>query len=610
VSDSQYPPISDYALLSDCHSGALVSKDGSIDWCAFHRFEARPVFARILDWGKGGFFRVAPADEYEVTRQYLLNTNVLETRFKTSNGVITVTDCLVVRVEEGHPDHRLIRRVQCHEGEVPVKVKFEPRFDYGLTEPRVEVLGEDLAIAYGGPDALVLQTELPIGTADVSACDAARTLKEGDDALVALTWQLPQELEPERLPRERILGELEGTIGYWQAWTERCTYHGPYRDEVVRSALVLKGLTNSPTGAIVAAATTSLPEDIGGERNWDYRYSWLRDSALTLNALFSLGYTEEAHGYMTWLKRTTAGTAKALQIMYGAGGERFLPEIELGHLEGYRGSRPVRIGNAAAAQFQLDVFGELLDAAWHYRRNGGEIDDVFWDFLSRVGGAVLDRWQEPDQGIWEIRGEPRHFFYSKVMAWVALDRLLKLADLDERQGDLEGWSKGRDEIRELVERDGVDPETNAFLQSFGDGGKLDASNLMIPIVGFVDFDDPRAKATANGIADDLSAKGFVYRYVTDGMDGLSGDEATFAICSFWLVECLARAGEIDRARELFERLISFCNDLGLLAEEIDPHSGEIVGNFPQAFSHLGLIQAACALDMAETSSSRTQEASR
>ena len=349
MSDSPYPPISDYALLSDCHSGALVSKDGSIDWCAFHRFEARPVFARILDWGKGGFFRVAPADDYEVTRQYVPNTNVLETRFETSSGVVTVTDCLVVRVEEGHPDHRLVRRVQCLQGEVPVKVKFEPRFDYGLTEPRVEVEDEELAIAYGGPDALILQTELPIGTAEISACDAARTLKEGDDALIALTWQLPQELEPAKLPRERILGELEGTIGYWQAWTERCTYQGPYRDEVVRSALVLKGLTNSPTGAIVAAPTTSLPEEIGGERNWDYRYSWLRDSALTLNALFALGYTDEAHGYMTWLKRTTAGSATSLQIMYGAGGERFLPEVELDHLEGYRGSRPVRVGNDAAS---------------------------------------------------------------------------------------------------------------------------------------------------------------------------------------------------------------------------------------------------------------------
>ncbi len=304
---------------------------------------------------------------------------------------------------------------------------------------------------------------------------------------------------------------------------------------------------------------------------------------------------------MAWLKRTTAGRARELQIMYGVGGERLLPEVELDWLEGYRGSRPVRIGNGAYRQFQLDVFGELLDTAWLYRRHGGEIDDVFWDFLSRVGGAVLERWRDPDQGIWEIRGKPRHFVYSKVMAWVALDRVIRLAELDGREGDLDTWRAAREEIRALIEREGVDPATSAFQQSFGDGGKLDASNLMIPIVGFVAHDDNRARATFERIADELSADGFVYRYVTDGVDGLSGDEATFAICSFWLVECLARAGERERGRELFERLLGFCNDVGLLAEEIDPHSGDLIGNFPQAFSHLGLIQAAIALDMPEMS---------
>jgi alpha,alpha-trehalase len=596
-----YPPISDYALLSDCHSGALVSKDGSIDWCTFHRFEARPVFARLLDWGKGGFFRIAPRDEYQVSRRYLPGTNVIETRFQTDGGVLVLTDCFAVRQDEGHPEHRLIRHVRCEQGEVAVKAKFEPRFDYGLTEPRVETLDTDLVIAYGGPDALVLQSELPVGTAELSACALARTMNNGEDAYLVLTWQLPHELDPHRLPREQIEAELQGTIRFWEEWAARCTYDGPYREQVLRSALVLKALTNAPTGAIVAAATTSLPEEIGGLRNWDYRFSWLRDSALTLNALFAIGSADEAHAYMGWLRRTTAGRARALQIMYGVGGERLLPEVELDHLEGYRGSRPVRIGNAAASQFQLDVFGELLDTAWLYRQYGGEIDDVFWEFLSRVGGAVMDRWAEPDQGIWEIRGEPRHFVYSKVMAWVALDRLLKLAEADGREGDLDGWRATRDEIRKLVLERGVDPETGAFTQSFEDGGKLDASNLMIPIVGFVEHDDPSARATVERIADELSSDGFVYRYVTDGVDGLSGDEATFAICSFWLVECLARAGKADRARELYERLLSFCNDLGLLGEEIDPHSGEMLGNFPQAFSHLGIILAAIALDMPERS---------
>ena len=599
-----YPPISDYALLSDCHSGALVSRDGSIDWCAFHRFEARPVFARLLDWKKGGFFRVAPTEDCEATRRYIPNTNVLQTTFQTSKGLVRLTDGLVVRVEEGHPDHRLIRRVQCESGQVEVKLRFEPRFDYGLTEPRIELLEENLAIAYGGPDALVLQTELAIGEAEMSTCEATQALKPGDDALIALTWCLPQELKAETLPREQILGELDGTIGYWQAWAERCGYKGPYRDEVLRSGLVLKGLTNSPTGAIVAAATTSLPEEIGGERNWDYRYSWLRDSALTINALFMLGYTEEARDYVTWLKRTTAGSPKELQIMYGAGGERFLPEVELDHLDGYRGSRPVRVGNGAAKQFQLDVYGEMLDAAWHFRRNGGEIDDVFWDFLCRVGDAVLEQWEQPDSGIWEIRGELRHFVSSKVMAWVALDRLGRIADVDDRDGDVKGWKKGCKAIRRAVDEQGVDPESKAFLQYYGDGGRADAANLLIPIVGFVDFDDPRAKATIELVARELAADGFVCRYVTDGMDGVGGHEGAFLICSFWLVECLARGGEEDRARELFERLVSHCNDVGLLAEEVDPSSGELLGNFPQAFSHLGLIQAAIALDMPE---SLTQE---
>ena len=599
-----YPPISDYALLSDCHSGALVSKDGSIDWCTFHRFEARPVFGRILDWAKAGFFRIAPLDdEYEVTRRYLPSTNVLETTFRTPSGTLVVTDFFVYRVDSGHPDHQLIRIARCEEGEVAVKVKFVPRYDYGLTTPRLETLADDLVIAYGGADALVLQSELPFGHAELSATEGNRTLRAGEEAFVVLTYQLPHELQPQRLTREDVHSKLDATCSNWSAWAERCTYDGPYRDQVVRSALVLKGLTNAPTGAIVAAATTSLPEEVGGERNWDYRFSWLRDSALTLNALFALGFDEEARAYVDWLKRTTAGRASELQIMYGVGGERLLPEVELDWLEGYRGSKPVRIGNGAYSQFQLDVFGELLDTVWIYRHHGGEIDDVFWEFLGRVAGAVIDRWREPDQGIWEIRGEPRHFTYSKVMAWVALDRVVRIAELDGREGTLDQWRANRDELRELIEREGVDTETGAFTQSFDDDGKLDASNLMIPIVGFVEHTDPRARATFERTISDLSADGFVYRYVTDGVDGLSGDEATFAICSFWLVECLARAGELERARELFERLLGFCNDVGLLAEEIDPHSGELIGNFPQAFSHLGLIQAAIALDLPEESMS-------
>jgi GH15 family glucan-1,4-alpha-glucosidase len=531
---------------------------------------------------------------------------VLETTFTTRSGTLVLTDFFAFResgVGEAHPDHRLLRIARCTAGEVAVKVKLVPRFDYGLTTPRLDTLADDLVVVYGGADALVLQSELPFGHAERSATEGNRVLRAGEEAFVVLTYQLPHELDPQRLTRDEVHAKLEETSSAWGTWAERCTYDGPYREHVLRSALVLKALTNGPTGSIVAAATTSLPEEIGGEPNWDYRFCWLRDSALTLNALFALGYTDEAHAYMAWLQRTTAGRAHELQIMYGVGGERLLPEVELDWLEGYRGSRPVRIGNGAYSQFQLDVFGELLDTVWVYRQHGGGIDDGFWDFLGRVAGAVIDRWREPDQGIWEIRGEPRHFTYSKVMAWVALDRVVRIAELDWREGAVDEWRANRDELRRLIEREGVDAESGAFLQSFGDGGKLDASNLMIPIVGFVAHDDPRSRATFERTISELSADGFVYRYLTDGVDGLSGDEATFAICSFWLVECLARAGEHERARELFERLLGFCKDVGLLAEEIDPHSGELIGNFPQAFSHVGLIQAAIALDAPEASMS-------
>jgi GH15 family glucan-1,4-alpha-glucosidase len=587
-----YPPIGDYALLSDCHSGALVSKDGSIDWCTFHRFEARPVFARLLDWGKGGFFRIAPAtDEYEVTRRHLPGTNVLETRFETPDGVIMLTDCFSVKTGTGHPEHRLIRHVRCDQGEVRVKAKFEPRFDYGVTEPRLEQVA-DLVLAYGGPDALVLQTDLGIGTAEISACETAQTLRVGDEAWLVLTWCLPHELEPRRLSREQIKTEFDETERFWREWSELCEYNGPYREQVSSQRPGAEGTDQRPDRGnrrrrhdvtargdrghpqlglplLVASRLLAHPErlvrarpDRGGSR---------------VHGLAEANDSRSSEGASDHVRRRR----RALPPRSGAR-----------PLRG-RGSRPVRIGNGAASQFQLDVFGELLDTVWLYRQHGGDVDQIFWEFLTRVGGAVLDLWAEPDQGIWEIRGEPRHFVYSKVMAWVALDRLVKLAELDRREGDLDGWRAARDEIRDLIEREGVDG--SVFTQSFGDGGKLDAANLMIPIVGFVAHDDPRARATVAKIADELSADGFIYRYVTDGVDGLSGDEATFAICSFWLVECLARGGEVDRARELFERLLSFCNDVGLLGEEIDPHSGEMLGNFPQAFSHLGIIQAAIAL---------------
>ncbi len=597
-----YPPIADYALLSDCHSAALVSRDGSVDWCCFHRFDARPVFSRLLDWERGGHFGVAPAAPYTVTRRYRPGTNVLETRFRTDHGVLVVIDC--IPVGRGDTDaavtssaHQLLRLVRCEAGEVAVGVEFAPRFDYGLTIPRLEMRGDDIGVVYGGADALVLQSELSVTQAEVCGCGGETELAAGDEAVLSLTYSLPHRLEAQRTDGDVLRNRIESTCRFWSNWSATCTYDGPYREQVLRSALVLKALTNAPTGAIVAAPTTSLPEEVGGVRNWDYRYAWLRDAALNLYALSSLGYTEEAHAFMAWLERTTAGRAEDLQIMYGVGGERLLPEVELDTLDGYRGSRPVRVGNAAAQQFQLDVYGYLLDTAWLYHRAGGDITTSFWSFLTGVVEVVASRWSLPDEGIWEVRGGRRHFVSSKVMAWVAVDRAIRLARARGLSADLGRWRALRAEIRQRVEADGVDPATGAFVQSFGNKA-LDASNLLIPLVRFLPAEDARVLTTMARTAAELAPDGLVYRYL-ERDDGLPGGEATFVICSFWLVDNLALAGETSRARELFERLLTYANDVGLLAEEVDPVSNELLGNFPQAFSHVGLIGAAINLTRAE-----------
>lgn len=597
-----YPPIGDYALIGDCHSAALVSRDGSIDWCCFHRFDARPVFARLLDWGKGGYFRIAPKGPSSVSRRYLEGTNVLATRFVTDGGVLTLLDCLAVRptsdpavAEAVHPYHQLIRLARCEEGVVDLTIEFDPRFDYGLTYPRLQPEGTDVAVVYGGADALVFQSGLPIAQTDLCGCGAEAELSAGEEAFAVLTYALPHELRAARLDAREVARRIEATVRFWRDWSERCSYRGPFRDAVLRSALALKALTNAPSGAIVAAPTTSLPEEIGGVRNWDYRYTWLRDSALELYALFALGYTEEAHAFMGWLERTTAGRAEDLQVLYGVGGERMLPEVELWALEGYRGSRPVRVGNGAANQFQLDVYGELVDTAWLYHRHGGRIDAPFWDFLRGVVDVVAARWSGPDEGIWEVRGGRQHFVFSKVMAWVAVDRGLRLARLRGDGADVARWANLRGEIRARVEADGVDPETGAFVQAFG-SRFLDASVLLVPLVRFLPPDDPRVRATVGRIEKELSVDGLVYRYL--GPDGLPGGEGAFLICSFWLVDNLALMGEVDRAGELFERLLGYANDLGLLAEQVDPDSGGLLGNFPQAFSHVGLIGAALNMERA------------
>jgi len=573
-----------------------------VDWCCFDRFDARPVFGRLLDWKRGGHFRIGLAPPYSISRQYVPGTNILETRFECKTGSVVLTDCLAIhdasQAEDAHavePYRQLLRMVRCDAGEVTVHADFKPRFDYGLTTPQLTRLAPDLAVVYGGADALSIQSELIDGQTDLAGFSSTRHMRAGDQVWAVVTYDEPHEMRPHRLDTRTIEHRLEATRAFWIEWSNRCTYEGPYQAHVLRSALVLKALTNAPTGAIVAAPTTSLPERVGGQRNWDYRLTWLRDASYALYALFTLGYTDEARAFMRWLERTTAGRPDELQVVYGVGGERLLHEVDLQQLDGYRGSRPVRVGNAAANQFQLDCYGEVLDTAWLFHRRGGKIEPATWQFLERLTDYVEHVWQRPDDGIWEMRGPRQHFVYSKVMAWVAVDRAIRLARELQLDAPIDRWRNLRREIRGEVERHGTDPATGAFVQAFGSSA-IDASTLLIPLRRFVRPDDPRVRATLDAVEQHLAHKGLVYRYkYTD--DGLPEGEACFLVCSFWLVDNLVLTGQVERGRELFERLLHYVNDVGLLSEEVDPIRSDLLGNFPQAFSHMGLINSAIQLQL-------------
>ncbi|MEU3463569.1 glycoside hydrolase family 15 protein [Streptomyces sp. NPDC006733] len=611
MTDSGFPPISDYAFLSDCHSTALVSRDASVEWACFHRFDGRSVFARILDRDRGGHFRIAPVGEYTVTRRYLPDTNVLETAFATATGIVTVTDCLPVRADPDRPgrvarrppDGLLLRTVHGVSGTVELALEFVPRFEYGLTTPFIELSEEDLAVVTGGPDSLLLQSELGPLTADESGvCTSRASVVQGQVAYVALSYAPAGTLTVGRIPRTELRDHLRETVAFWTDWAARCTYRGPHRDAVVRSALVLKGLIYDETGAVAAAPTTSLPEEIGGERNFDYRYTWLRDSSAMLAALGAIGYLDEARRFAEWLLRTTAGRAEDLQIMYGIGGERLLHEVDIDHLGGYRGSRPVRLGNGAWNQFQLDTYGELLAASFLILklRGADTLTPRAARFLCDVVELNIERWREADEGIWEIRGGRRHFVFSKLMAWLAVDCGLRILDLNpaltEDPRTRERWQDARQEMRTALETRGVDPKTGAFLQAF-DHDELDASALQVGLRGFLPPDDPRILATIDRIEAELTRHGHVYRYL--GADGLEGEEGTFVFCTLWMASALARAGRTDAAETYLTRVLDRANDLGLLAEEIEPGTGEQLGNFPQGFSHLGIIGAALNLAAAQ-----------
>ncbi len=611
-----YPPISDYAFLSDCHSLGMIARDGTLEWMCFHRFDANPVFAAMLDREKGGFFRIAPVAPSTITRRYLPDTNILETRFTTDTGVITVTDCLPCWEDERNPGklvvtqprHLLIRLVRCEKGEVEVGVTFSPRFDFGRTTPYLYPLADDLAVVFGGQDALMLQCNLGrIVSDDKGGCDSREVLRAGDTRELALRWEPSHQMkQPERLASDDLRARVERTEAFWRSWASRCTYSGPRRDTVVRSLLVLKGLTYAETGAIIAAGTTSLPEEVGGVRNWDYRFSWLRDSVVLIAALGLCGYRQEAGDFARFLLRTTAGRTDELQILYGIGGERFLQESDLDMLDGYRGSRPVRIGNAAFDQFQMDTYGEIIGVMYLLVRRLGityeqlKADPIsrFWiDFIRQVADTAARRWQEPDDGIWETRGGRQHFVFSKLMAWMALDRAIILFEhVPDVKVDLEGWRRARDEVRKAIETQGVDPDTGAFVQTFGQKA-LDATGLQVLLTGFLPPEDPRVKATVERIDRELTREGHVYRYI-ERKDGLPGEEGTFAFCTLWLTTSFAVSGDVERAEERLEQVLEYANDLGLLAEEIDPVRHESLGNVPQAFSHAGIIQAILAIEAA------------
>jgi GH15 family glucan-1,4-alpha-glucosidase len=579
-------PIEDYALIGDTHTAGLVSREGSIDWLCLPRFDSPACFAALLGDPSNGRWRLAPAGPVrEVRRRYQGDTLVLETEYRTEDGVVRVVDCMPPR--QADPD--VARVVEGVRGRVPMRMELTIRFDYGSIVPWVRHVGGALH-AIAGPDSVWLRTPVPVYGQNWTTL-ADFTVAEGERAPFMLTWHASHRPAPRRIDPVRALGDTEA---WWGEWASGVDYAGGWQDAVLRSLLTLKALTYAPTGGIVAAPTTSLPEQLGGVRNWDYRYCWLRDATFTLSALMLAGLTEEAKAWREWLLRAVAGQPRQMQILYGVAGERRITEQELGWLAGYQGSRPVRVGNAAVNQFQLDVYGEVMDTLHLGRHIGLESDETAWDFQRALLEFLETNWRRPDEGIWEIRGPRRHFTHSKVMAWVALDRAIKAVELLGHDGPVDRWRGMRRELHDEVCREGYDSERDAFVQYYG-ADHLDASLLQIPLVGFLPADDPRVKGTVAAIQRELMVDGLVHRYPPEGsqsVDGLPPGEGAFLACSFWLADNLALMGRRDEALAIFERLLTLRNDVGLLAEEFDPASGRHLGNFPQAFSHVALVNTA------------------
>ncbi len=630
-----YQPINSYGVIGDCHSVVLVSPDGSVDWGCLPDFDSPAIFCRLLDEQKGGFFQIAPTDGgIPGEQRYLRGSNVLQTRFASTVGEVVLTDFMPVETlsawqfremnnntwtREDGSCHCLVRIVECTHGELPITIRLKVSPNYAGASSDAYLVPGIGAVINGGQQhvglAIVGGSLLP--TYDMSIERDAEEmhptvviqaiLREGERLLFAMgvgrSSLAAHRLVETELQQRNFDAELAQTLHCWRKWVRVCSYNGPYADLVERSALVLKMMTYAPTGAIVAAPTTSLPEELGGERNWDYRFTWLRDASFTLYALSVLGFTEEAHAFTHWLRRLSFSDGEDLQIMYGIRGERELVEQVLEHLAGYRESRPVRIGNGAATQKQLDVFGEVLDCIHLYRRQGcfelfGEkLEGPLWYLMCVMAEHVCEHWRDPDSGIWEVRDGLHHFVYSKVMCWVALDRVIRAAEQEHLQANLDRWRQEREQIRTDILTNGYNTQVGAFTQYYG-STTLDASSLLLPLVGFIPPSDPRMRSTVDRICELLTDdRGFVFRYNAE--DGLQGHEGTFTLCSFWLVDNLAMQGRVDEARSLFERLLSYAGRLGLFSEEIEAEHGYALGNYPQAFTHIALINSAHNLHAAE-----------
>jgi GH15 family glucan-1,4-alpha-glucosidase len=585
--------IEDYALLGDTFTAALVGRNGSIDWLCAPRFDSGACFAALLGGPENGRWRIAPAGEIRVvSRRYRDGTLILDTEFETETGTVVVTDFMPLPSTEDEVD--VVRIVRGLRGEVSMRLEAVFRFDYGHVVPWLRRRPYGLQ-AIAGPNALQLWSPVELSNQDFTTT-AEFTVREGQSIPFSLCWYKSHRPEP---PVQHPEVLLECTARWWRDWSAKCTYNGPWADAVQRSLVTLKALTYSPTGGIVAAPTTSLPEEVGGVRNWDYRYCWIRDATLTLYSLLSSGYTEEAVAWRRWLLRSAAGRPEEMQIMYGLAGERRLPELELPWLRGYEGSRPVRIGNGAQEQFQLDVYGELMDALHVARKYHVEPDAEAWRMQTVLMQFIAEKWVEPDSGIWEVRGPRRHFTHSKLMAWVGVDRAISGVEQYGLEGPVEAWRTLRARIHGDICRNGYSAKRNSFVQHYS-GNDLDASLLLMPTVGFLPPTDPRIIGTVEAIGRELTVDGFVLRYRSEtGVDGLVGGEGTFLPCTFWLADALALMGRQDEATEIFERLLNIRNDVGLLAEEYDPRARRQLGNFPQAFSHIGLINTAQNLTLAQ-----------